>query len=131
MTVRPPVLSAFCAGILLLTAATHPATADEALRLQFEGFGPAGLHVLTTQTTIEEEPLGRYQINGEFATAGLGALFANVANHSMARGRQVGDTPRPELFDSQTDRNGVVQHNRVDFQPNGLPAGSSTPAPKE
>src|SRR4029077_1634121 len=86
--------------------------------------------VMTTRTVIEETPAG-YLIQGDFATAGMGALFANVSNRSVARGRQQGDTPHPESFDSETARDGVVVHNRIAFRGDAPPDGSSTPPPKE
>lgn len=130
MALRAPALSAVCLGLVALVAAIRPAVADEVVKMEFEGFGPAGLHVLTTHTVLEESPAW-YVIQGDFSTAGLGALFANVANRSMAEGRQTGGTPRPTRFESETDRNGVVQHLRVDFRPNGTASGSVTPAPKD
>ena len=98
--------------------------------MEFEGFGPAGLHVLTTHTVIEEAAAW-YEIQGDFATAGIGALFVNVSNRSMTRGRQVADTPKPEVFDSETSRDGAVQHLRVDFRTGDIPNGSASPPPKE
>jgi len=118
------------AGLVLLVAAVRPAAAADVVDMRFEGFGPAGLHLVTTHTVIEEAPAW-YQIQGDFATAGLGALFVNVANRSLTQGREVADTPQPELFESETDRNGVVQRNRVDYRSGGVPSGSSTPAPRE
>jgi hypothetical protein len=130
MALRSPALSAICVGLLVLAAAIRPAAADEVVQMEFEGFGPAGLHMLTTHTVIEEAPAW-YQIQGDFATAGLGAIFANVANHSVTEGRQTADKPQPTKFDSETDRNGVVQRLRVDYQPDGVPSGSATPPPKD
>jgi hypothetical protein len=130
MTLRFPALPALVAGFLLIAAALGPAAADEYVSMAFEGFGLAGLHVVTTHTVIEETPAW-YEIEGDFSTVGLSSLFASVANRSVTRGREVGDTPKPELFDSETDRNGTVQHLRVDFRPDGTPNGSATPPPKE
>ncbi len=124
------MLPALCAGLLLTVAATFPAAADETVTMEFEGFGPAGLHVLNTHTIIEETPV-RYEIEGDFATAGLGAFFASVANRSVTQGREVADKPQPVTFDSETDRDGVVQHLRVDYKADGPPNGSVTPPPKE
>jgi hypothetical protein len=123
-------LPALCASILMIAATNCPAAADEIVQMAFEGFGPAGLHVLTTHTVIEEAPAS-YEIQGDFSTAGLGALFASVANRSVVRGREVADQPQPVSFDSETDRNGVVQHLRVEYKTDGLPNGSATPPPKE
>ena len=98
--------------------------------MSFEGFGPAGLHLLNTHTIIEENPTA-YVIQGDFETAGLGAIFANVANRSETRGREVAGVPKPQVFDSETDRNGALQHLRVAYLPDGTPNGSVTPPPKE
>jgi hypothetical protein len=124
------MLPAFCAGILLLAAAARPAAAEDVVTMEFQGFGPAGLHVLTTHTVIEETPAA-YVIQGDFETAGLGAVFASVANRSLAEGREVADVPHPVTFDSETDRNGAMQHLSVKFRADGVPDGSVTPAPKE
>jgi hypothetical protein len=129
MTIRACLFSLVAAAVFA-GAAIHPAAADDIVKMEFEGFGPAGLHVLTTHTVIQEAPTG-YQIEGDFATAGIGAWFVSVANRSMARGRVVANTPKPEIFDSETERNGALQHLRVDYGPNGMPNGSATPAPSE
>ncbi|HZK89059.1 MAG TPA: DUF3108 domain-containing protein [Stellaceae bacterium] len=129
MATLPFPLKPAIAGALLL-AAIHPAAADGVVEMSFEGFGPAGLHLMTTHTTIEETAAS-YIIRGDFETAGLGALFVNVANRSVTQGRQAADTPHPVTFDSQTDRNGVLQHLRVDYRPDGMPSGSVTPPPQE
>src|SRR5580692_1543225 len=128
MTRRLPFLSLFAAAVL--TVAGRPAAADDVVKMEFEGFGPAGLHVLTTHTVIDETP-ATYLIQGDFETAGLGTLFANVENRSETRGREVADAPKPETFDSETDRNGAIQRLRVDFKPDGVPTGSVTPRPSE
>lgn len=125
-----PARLAIWAGVTILAAAGPAAAADDVVTMEFQGFGPAGLHVLTTHTVIEENAAA-YVIQGDFETAGLGAVFANVANRSLAEGREVADIPRPVRFDSETDRNGAVQHLRVDFHADGVPDGSVTPPPKE
>ena len=58
-------------------------------------------------------------------------MFVNLTNRSVAAGRQVANMPRPELFNSETDRDGVAQHLRVDFRVDGVPSGRVTPPPKE
>jgi hypothetical protein len=130
MMPRSWLLPAICAGFFTLAAAPHPAAADDVVQMEFEGFGPAGLHVLTSHTVIEEAS-NWYQIEGDVATAGFGAVFVNMANRSVTRGREIASTPKPELFDSETDRGGVAQHLRVDYRPDGTPNGSATPPPKE
>ena len=130
MKLRSALSPAVCAGFFMLAAALRPAAADDIVQMEFQGFGPAGLHVLTSHTVIEETPAA-YQIEGDVATAGIGALFSNMANRSVTRGREVADTPKPELFDSETDRGGVAQHLRVDYRPDGTPNGTATPPPQE
>ena len=121
---------AIWAGVLLLAAVPLPAMAEDVVTMEFQGFGPAGLHVLTTHTVIEETPAA-YVIQGDFETSGFGALFASIANRSLAEGREVADVPHPVTFNSETDRNGAVQHLSVKFRADGVPNGSVSPAPKE
>jgi hypothetical protein len=94
MTVRSPTLSVVLAGALILAVSARSAAAEDVVEMAFEGFGPAGLRLMTTHTVIEETS-ARYSIQGDFATAGLGALFANVANRSVTRGHQQADIPHP------------------------------------
>jgi hypothetical protein len=129
MRLHSPQLLALGATAILF-AAVQPAMAGDVVEMSFEGFGPAGLHLMTTHTVVEETPAW-YTIEGDFTTAGLGALFANVANRSETQGRQTADTPRPVSFSSETARNGVVQHLSVEFRPDGPPNGNVTPPPKE
>jgi len=130
MKTRLSALLALCTAMLLFAAAGQTAAADDVVKMAFEGFGPAGLHILTTHTVIEENP-SWYAIEGDFATAGLGAWFASVANRSVTEGRQIADRPQPLTFNSETDRNGAIQHLRVDYKPDGMPNGSVSPPPKE
>jgi hypothetical protein len=115
---------------LLLVAACRPAAAEDVIEMTFEGFGPAGIHVATTHTTLAETPAS-YAIEGDFATSGLGALVASVNNHSVTQGWQKADTARPATFDSETNRSGTVVRSRVDFRGDGTPQGFSTPATAE
>ena len=115
----------------MVAAAIRPAAADDVVEMSFEGFGPAGLHLMTTHTVIEETTAS-YVIQGDFETAGLGALFVNVANRSVTQGRETAAAiPQPVSFDSETARNGVTQHLRVDYRADGTPSGSAPPPPKE
>jgi Protein of unknown function (DUF3108) len=129
MTIRFPAPAPVLAAALLL-AALRPAAADDVVEMSFEGFGPAGVHLMTTHTVIEEAPAW-YVIQGDFATAGIGALFMSVANRSTTQGRQAGDTPLPVSFNSETARDGAVQRLRVDYRADGTPSGNATPPPTE
>ena len=130
MALRSPARVALCLGLFAFIAAPRPVAADNVVKMEFEGFGPAGLRVLTTRTTIEETPAW-YLIQGDFETTGLGALFAHVANRSMTEGRETGNRPQPTKFESETDRGGAVQRLHVDFRADGTPNGSVTPPPKD
>jgi hypothetical protein len=129
MALRSPAWPTIFAGVFLL-AAVRAAAADDVIEMSFEGFGPAGMHLMTTHTIIEEAPAW-YLIQGDFATAGLGALFVNVANKSETQGRQTADVPQPVSFSSETARNGIVQRLSVEFRPDGTPSGAANPPPKE
>jgi hypothetical protein len=127
MVARFPLTLAF---ISLLLSGANASAGDDVVEMSFEGFGPAGVHVATTHTVIEETPAS-YLIQGDFETAGMGALFLSLANRSVAKGWQRGDVPHPQSFESETTRNGVLHHNHVDFSASGSPNGYFTPAPSE
>jgi hypothetical protein len=130
MTPCPPALAAIAAALIALALSSLPAAAEDRVEMRFEGFGPAGLHVITTHTEIDENGTA-YQIEGDVSTAGLTGVFVSVQNRSVARGRLNGGAAQPEIFDSETARNGHVQHNRVDYRAGGAPSGSSIPPPAE
>jgi hypothetical protein len=129
MIERVPLIMLTFIGFLL-PATSVPAAADDVVEMSFEGYGPAGMHVATTHTVIEENPAS-YLIQGDFETAGLAGLVVNLANRSVARGWQRGDIPHPQSFESQTTRNGVLHHNHVDFPASGAPNGYFTPPPEQ
>lgn len=130
MIALPPAAPAALAGLFIIAAAGPVAAGADVVDMRYEGFGTAGLHVVTTTTEIEQTPAA-YLIRGSVESAGLAGLIVAVQNRSTARGRLSGDAAQPEAFDSETARNGVVQRNRVEFRPDGVPSGSSTPAPAE
>jgi len=129
MMARVPLITLAFIGLLLF-GTTARAADDDVVEMSFEGFGPAGVHVATTHTMIEESPAS-YLIQGDFATAGMGALFLNLANRSVVKGWQRGDIPHPQSFESETMRNGVLHHNHVDFPSSGAPNGYFTPPPEQ
>lgn len=129
MTMLSPLLPLALAGVLMLAAAIPPAAAGDVVERRFEGY-VAGLHVVSTQTVIEETST-TYLIRGAYETAGLGAVFASRANRSETRGRKAGGRPQPESFASETTRGDVVQRDRVDYRRDGSANGSSTPPAAE
>jgi hypothetical protein len=130
MTMVTPLLPAALAGALILAAAASQAAADDRVEMTFEGYGAAGVHLVTTHTVIAEAP-GSYVIQGDFQTAGLVSWFSTVTNQSLARGRQSADRAQPDNFDSKTERSSVVYHERVDYPANGAASATSTPPPSE
>jgi hypothetical protein len=131
MTAWSFMVPAAAAGALFMIAAGPlRAAGDDVIDMRFEGFGLAGMHMVTTRTEIEETPAA-YSIRGDVETAGLAGLIVSLQNRSVARGRLSGGAAEPQIFDSETARNGVMQHNRVEYRPDGTPSGSSTPSPTD
>src|SRR5439155_10401221 len=81
---------------LALGAASQPtdppvkAVKPDRIALRIEVFGPAGLHVVTNKTDVEETG-DRYTIKAELATRGLAGFFVNMKSHAEVRGRLNGD----------------------------------------
>jgi hypothetical protein len=98
------------------------------IAMRYEVFGPAGLHVLTNRTDIDE--VGeRYAIVSELATRGVAGFVLDLAEHSEVRGRLTADSALPEAFRGDTRRNGEDRHDRVDYRDNGGIEGSASPPP--
>ena len=116
-----------CAALLFgfgLIAA--PAAAADRISMRVEVYGLLGLHVLTLNTSVEEVG-DRYAINLHYATTGIAGLVVDQTTRATAVGRLTPASAQPELFRSDTRRNGVERHDQVDYRPDGSVAGSSTP----
>lgn len=119
-------------GVLLLVGAVlaQPAPRSERIAMRFEGFGPAGIHVLTSRTNIELSA-GRYAITSDLATRGLASVVVSLKGHAEVRGRLTPTAAYPETYREERTRNGEVRRNRVDYPPDGAIVGSSTPPPPD
>jgi hypothetical protein len=115
-------------GLLLVIGgalAQSPPQTDRIL-MRFEVFGPAGLHVVTNRTEIDEAG-DRYAIVSDLRTRGVTGVFVRLADHSKVRGRLTGDSALPDAFRSDTRRNGVDRHDRVDYHSDGSVDGDASP----
>src|SRR5271157_2038703 len=92
---RAAFLPALTAAALLIPGASTPRAAEaDRVDARFEVFGFAGLHVLTTRTTVEEAA-DRYAIMADLDTRGLASIFVDLTSHSEVEGRLTRDAPSP------------------------------------
>jgi hypothetical protein len=117
---------ALLAGLSPALAAAVPPALTGSLRLRFEMFGPAGLHLLTNRTRIDTSKTG-YSVAMDLTSRGLASVFFNLDSHSAVRGRLVGDAVEPQQFTTDTRRNEVEQRARVDYAAAGATASLSPP----
>ena len=92
LVVLPAILAA---SFLLASASKVPAGDTENIRVRFEIFGLAGLHVLTNRTIIEKAA-DRYSITMDLDTRGLAKVFVDLTSHSEVHGRLARDAARPD-----------------------------------
>ncbi len=111
------------AAILLFAA---PAVAEDRINLRLEMFGVAGLHMLSLRTQIEETN-DRYSISTTYATTGVAGAMVDVKAQTQVRGLLTPTGARPDSFRSAMRRNGVDRKDQVDYYPNNIVKGSSTP----
>jgi hypothetical protein len=102
-----------------------PAAASDRISMRVEVYALMGLHVLTLNTSVDEAG-DRYAINMHYATTGIAGLVIDQTTRATAVGRLIPASAQPELFRSETRRNGVERHDRVDYRPDGSVQGSST-----
>jgi Protein of unknown function (DUF3108) len=120
-------------GALLLLvggALARPESQSERILMRFEGFGPAGIHVLTSRTKIDQTG-DRYAITSDLATRGLASIVVSLTGHAEVRGQITAGTPYPEMYREVRRRNDDERHNRVDYPPDGAVVGASNPPPPE
>ena len=104
---------------------TAPAVAADRISMRVEVYGLIGLHVLTLNTSVEETG-DHYAINSHYATTGVAGLVVDQTTRSSTVGRLIPASAQPELFRSDTRRNGVERHDQIDYRPDGSVKGSST-----
>ena len=102
-----------------------PATASDRISMRVEVYALMGLHVLTLNTSVDEAG-DRYAINMHYATTGIAGLVIDQTTRATAVGRLIPASAQPELFRSETRRNGVERRDQVDYRPDGSVQGSST-----
>jgi hypothetical protein len=113
------------AVLLALGLIATPASAADRIALRVEVYGLMGLHVLTLNSSVEEAG-DRYTINTHYATTGVAGLVVDQSTRASAVGRLTPASAQPELFRSETRRNGVERRDQVDYRPDGSVQGSST-----
>ena len=120
-------------GALLLLVGislAQPASRTERIHMRFEGFGPAGIHLLTSRTEIDE--IGdRYAIVSDLASRGLASVVVDLTGHAEVKGRFGAATAHPEAYHEERRRNGADRRNRVDYGADGAVIGGSTPPPPD
>ncbi len=115
--------------LLALGLLAAPAVAADRISARVEVYGLMGLHVLRLHTQLEEAG-DRYSIAVDYATTGVAGLVVDQSTRAEARGRITAVSPQPESFRSNTRRNGVERHNRVEYRPDGTVDGASNPPPE-
>jgi hypothetical protein len=120
------------AGLLpFVLAVAAPAPGKPAqIKLRIEVYGPAGLHVATTRTELDETGES-YAIKSSIETRGFAGWFVSMKSTAEARGRLTAEAAQPESFRSDTERNGVERHDKVTYAGDGAISGSSAPPAKE
>ena len=106
---RFAVLPAIVAALLIIGAFKASAGEVDRVDARFEVFGIAGLHVLTTRTTVEEAA-DRYAIAADLDTRGLASVFVDLTSHSEVHGRLARDAPYPFDYRADMRRNGTDRH---------------------
>ena len=124
LVVLPAILAA---SFLLASASKVPAEDTENIRVRFEIFGLAGLHVLTNRTIIEKAA-DRYSITMDLDTRGLARVFVDLTSHSEVHGRLARDAARPDAYHAEVLRNGVDRSYGVDYRTDGTVINASTPS---
>jgi hypothetical protein len=103
-----------------------PTSAATKVELRMEVYAFAGLHVLSSRTTIDASA-GRYRITTEIGTRGIVSLFIDLNSLSETHGRLAGNAVVPEAYRSDVRRNGVDRRYRIDYAPAGPMASEWAP----
>ena len=117
---RFAALPVIVAALLLIFPGTSTSWAAETDRVdaRFEVSGVAGLHVLTTRTTVEEAA-DRYAIAADLDTRGLASVFVDLTSHSDVHGRLARDALYPFDYRAHMQRNGTGRHYGLDYRGDG------------
>jgi Protein of unknown function (DUF3108) len=116
--------------VLFACASKAPAGEADRIEARIEIFGIAGLHVLTTRTTVEEAA-DRYAIAADLDTRGLASVFVDLTSHSEVHGRLTRDAPYPFDYRANMRRNGTNRHYGLDYRSDGAVINVSAPPSPE
>lgn len=112
--------------VVVALAAAPRLAAAEPVTLRMEMFGPAGVPVLTLHTHLDETA-GGYSVGVDYATTGMAKVFVDIHTRSEVQGRLTPTQETPVAFRADSTRNGAERHSRVDYRPDGMVIGGSTP----
>ena len=130
VTARFAALLVMVALSLVAGGVLAPAAEAGDVFARFEVFGFAGLHVLTTRTTVEEAA-NQYAVTVDFDTRGLASLFVDLTSHSEVHGKLAADTLRPEAYRAEVRRNGADRRYSLDYRGDDAVINASTPSSAE
>src|ERR1700730_1337603 len=124
---RAAILVPLAAGIgAALGGAAAPLGSPEHFESRFEIYGFAGLHLLTTRTSLDLAA-DRYAISLDLETRGVADFIVTLKAHSEVRGRVAGDDVRPEYYHGEAVQNGTGRRNTVQYHPDGTVIGEAIP----
>lgn len=121
------IAAAFLLGFSLFMA---DAAEWDRVDARFEIYGFAGLHVLTTRTSVEETS-NQYAITTDFDTRGLASVFVDLSSRSEIHGTLIGDRFRPEAYRAEVKRNGIDRYYSLDYGGEGAVTNVAAPFPGE
>jgi Protein of unknown function (DUF3108) len=122
-----PMAAALLLGINLVAAG---AAEWDRVNARFEIYGFAGLHVLTTRTSVEETS-NRYAIAMDIDTRGLASVFVDLSSRSEVHGTLIGDRFRPEAYRAEVRRNGIDRYYNLDYGGDGAVTNVAAPLSAE
>jgi hypothetical protein len=123
------LLAASILGLLLPLSITASALSQsDQLLSRIEVYVPAGLHVMTSRTSVERDG-DRYAITANLQSRGLAGMFIDIASRAETKGRITERGARPENYRVETRRNGVERRSQVAFAADGTASGGTNGMP--
>ena len=123
------LLAASVLGLLLSLSITASALSQsDRLLSRIEVYVPAGLHVMTSRTSVERDG-DRYAITANLQSRGLAGVFIDIASRAETKGRITERGTRPENYHAETRRNGVERRSQVAFATDGTASGGNNGMP--
>jgi Protein of unknown function (DUF3108) len=127
---RFSALSVIAALSLIAGGLTAPTAKAGGVFARFEIFGFAGLHLLTSRTSLEEAA-NQYAITMDLETRGLASAFVDLRSHSEVHGKLAADTLRPEAYRAEVWRNGADRHYSLDYRDDETVINAEAPSSVE